>query len=111
MLAISSGRRPARVFMDTVVSIGGVGTSSEAIIERAFGWFAVVESICSRFERDSEVMRLTTVVGVPVRVSAVLFEAVRFAFAVALETDGAFDPTIGGLMQARGFNRSYRTGR
>jgi thiamine biosynthesis lipoprotein len=100
--------------MDTVVSIEVVGTSSEAAVQesvrRAFGWFAFVETICSRFETDSELMRLTAVVGVPVHVSTVLFEAIRFAVAVARETDGAFDPTIGGVMQERGFNRSHRTG-
>ena len=109
--ALSSGPRAARVFMDTVVSVTVLGTTPEAAVERAFGWFALVESICSRFENDSEVMRLTAAVGVAVHVSPVLLEAVRFAIAVARETDGAFDPAIGGLMQSRGFNRSYRTGR
>jgi thiamine biosynthesis lipoprotein len=115
MLDLLTRHRPARVFMDTVVSIEVVGPSSEVAVEeavrRAFGWFALVETVCSRFETDSEVMRLTAVVGVPVRVSAVLFEAIRFAVALARETDGAFDPTIGRLMQQRGFNRSHRTGR
>ncbi len=36
-----------------------------------------------------------------------LFEAVRFAMRVAEETDGAFDPTIGSRMAARGFHRHY----
>jgi len=31
--------------------------------------------------------------------------------AVASETDGAFDPTVGFAMETRGFNREYRTGR
>jgi thiamine biosynthesis lipoprotein len=39
-----------------------------------------------------------------------LFEAVRFALKVANETDGAFDPTVGSRMSARGYNRHYRTG-
>lgn len=39
-----------------------------------------------------------------------LFEAVRFAVAVAEETHGAFDPTVGARMEARGFNRDYRSG-
>ena len=42
--------------------------------------------------------------------SQILFEAVRFALMVAKETGGAFDPTIGGRMAARGFNRHYLTG-
>jgi len=56
-------------------------------------------------------MRLTGQVGVPVPVSPVLFEAVRFSLAVAAESDGAFDPTIGRDMERRGFNREYSTGR
>jgi thiamine biosynthesis lipoprotein len=34
---------------------------------------------------------------------------VQFAVAVAEETDGAFDPTVGGAMEARGFDRHYLT--
>ena len=54
--------------------------------------------------------RLTAAVGVAVPVSAMLFEAVQFALAVADETGGAFDPTVGRAMEARGFDRDYRTG-
>ncbi len=43
-------------------------------------------------------------------VSAILFEAVRFALMVAEESQGAFDPTVGHRMEARGFNREHRTG-
>jgi thiamine biosynthesis lipoprotein len=39
-----------------------------------------------------------------------LFEAVRFAVAVAAESGGAFDPTIGLAMERRGFDREHRTG-
>jgi thiamine biosynthesis lipoprotein len=39
-----------------------------------------------------------------------LFELAQFALAVAQETSGAFDPTVGKTMQERGFNRHYRTG-
>ncbi len=55
-------------------------------------------------------MRLCAQVGVPVPVSPTLYEAVRFAVAVAEETGGAFDPTLGVAMESRGFNRNYRTG-
>ena len=40
--------------------------------------------------------------GVPVAASPVLFEAVQFALAVAHETGGAFDPTVGHTMEAHG---------
>src|SRR5438034_10656632 len=55
-------------------------------------------------------MRLSTQIGVPVPVSPVLYEAVRFALAVAAESGGAFDPTVGYSMEMRGFNRNYSTG-
>ena len=39
-----------------------------------------------------------------------LYEAVRFALAVAEASGGAFDPTVGQRMEARGFDRHHRTG-
>jgi len=83
----------------------------EENVERAFGWFHRIEECCTRFESQSEVMRLTAQVGVAVPVSSILYEAVRFALAVAEESGGAFDPTVGFAMETRGFNREYRTGR
>ncbi len=79
-------------------------------IDRAFGWFRHIEDCCTRFNPQSEAMRLTTQVGVPVPVSTVLYEAVAFALAVAEESGGAFDPTVGHAMETHGFNREYKTG-
>ena len=106
------------VLMSTRVTIQVVGqpsnphqtTDRQECVHRAFDWFRKVEECCSRFDPQSELMQLTTRIGVPVPVSALLYEAVRFAVAVAEETGGAFDPTIGRTMEARGFNREYRTG-
>jgi FAD:protein FMN transferase len=114
--------RRSAALMGTVVTIHVVGavvghdqdpdqaSQREQAVERAFEWFHRVEECCTRFEAHSEVMRLAPQVGVPVRVSAILYEAVQFALAVADESDGAFDPTLGSAMEARGFNREYRTG-
>lgn len=82
----------------------------ESAIERAFGWFRRIETSCSRFDAASEVMQLASRVGEPVRVSAVVFHAVELALAVAQDTGGAFDPTVGADMMSRGFNREYRSG-
>ena len=106
------------VLMSTCVTIQVVGHRADpqdAIdrrerVDRAFEWFRRVEACCTRFDPHSELMQLTAQIGVPVPVSALLYEAVQFAVAVAEETEGAFDPTIGHTMETRGFNREYRTG-
>jgi FAD:protein FMN transferase len=105
--------------MGTFVTIHVVGHESdpqstmhrEEAVERAFGWFCRVEECCTRFEAQSELTQLATQVGVPVRVSTILYEAVQFALAVAEESEGAFDPTVGYAMETRGFNREHRTGK
>jgi thiamine biosynthesis lipoprotein len=104
--------------MDTVVTIDLIDRDDasdprecQALLARAFGWFHQVETCCSRFDGASELSRLSAHPGEPVLVSALLFEAVRLALAVAADTDGAFDPTVGRAMEIRGFNRDYRTGR
>jgi thiamine biosynthesis lipoprotein len=100
--------------MGTLVTIHVVSRSTvpgaDAAIGRAFGWFHEIEDRCTRFNPRSELMQLCAQAGVAVPVSAILYEAVRFALTVAEETEGAFDPTVGHRMHARGFNREHRTG-
>lgn len=106
--------RRSAVFMDTTVTIEVAAASEERAaldaIERAFGWFERVEGVCSRFEAGSELSAVNASAGQPVRVSRVLVEPLAFALALAEETDGAFDPTVGGALLAAGFDRNYRTG-
>ncbi len=107
------------VSMDTVVTIRVIDrgeTFTErahraAAVERALGWFRAIESHCTRFDEASELRQLCLHVGKPIPASAVLIETVRFAIALAEETQGAFDPTIGQRMEARGFDRNYKTGK
>lgn len=82
----------------------------EETVERAFEWFRRIEESCTRFEVRSELRQLTAQVGIAVPVSTILYEAVQFALAVAEESSGAFDPTVGHAMETRGFNQEYRTG-
>jgi FAD:protein FMN transferase len=96
----------AEAAMGTVVSIEV--DAPAPVVERAFGWFREVEAHCSRFDTASELRQLAA--GQPTAASPILFEAVRFALLVAEETGGAFDPTVGGRMAARGYNRNYVTG-
>jgi len=111
--------RRTTAVMGTIVRIEVIGQESDPpgldrddAVERAFGWFHYVEASCSRFDEQSEVMRLVaTPPGVEVPVSPLLFELVQFALAVATETGGAFDPTVGHRMESLGFNRNYRSGK
>jgi thiamine biosynthesis lipoprotein len=107
------------VLMGTLVTIQVVGrgvgqppaANREHAVTRAFEWFRNVEACCSRFDPKSELSQLSARIGVPVPASAMLYEAVAFALAVAKESGGAFDPTVGHRMAQRGFNREHRTGR
>lgn len=98
--------------MGTVVTFQIVGFSSEntALVTRAVEWFRHVEQACNRFDPTSELCRLSQRVGEAAPVSNTLLQSVWFALAVAEETDGAFDPTVGHRMAARGFDKDYRTG-
>jgi thiamine biosynthesis lipoprotein len=98
--------------MGTFVTIHLVedGPDCDVALGRAFGWFQDIEQRCTRFDPDSELMQLSAKIGVATPVSPMLFEAVRFALAVAEESGGAFDPTIGAHMEALGFDREHRTG-
>lgn len=102
--------------MGTVVTIHIVGGSApdraaeHRAAERALGWFREIERVCSRFQPTSEVSALSSRVGEPVPVSPMLFAATHFALAVAEETDGAFDPTLGSFLESAGFNHEHRSG-
>jgi len=99
--------------MGTFVSIDLVrdDPAADQAVERAFEWFREVERRCTRFDPASELMQIsTTACGAPVAVSPMVFQAIQFALTVAEESEGAFDPTIGRTMEARGFDREHRTG-
>jgi len=66
-----------------------------------------VDLACSRFRPDAEVWALTRAEGRPVRVSALLYEAVRVACDVAERTGGAVDPTVGRAVEALGYDRDF----
>jgi thiamine biosynthesis lipoprotein len=100
------------VLMGTFVTVDVVAAdAAPEAIDRAFAWFHDIERTCTRFDEASELMRLCAQPGRPVVVSELLFEALRFAVAVADETGGAFDPTVGATVASRGNDREHRTGR
>jgi len=101
----------SEIHLGTVVTISVPGRpDASAAVDRAFQWFRDVETRCSRFNPQSELMQLVRQIGTPVPASDLLFESVRFGVEMAAETDGAFDPTVGHAMESRGFNRDHRSG-
>ncbi|MCC6245363.1 MAG: FAD:protein FMN transferase [Gemmatimonadaceae bacterium] len=103
----------AMAAMGTVVSVQLVGGTPDARAARArdaLQWVATVEATCSRFEPHSELRRLSATVDRDVAVSPLLFNALHVALQVAEESHGAFDPTVGAEMQARGFDRLWDSG-
>jgi thiamine biosynthesis lipoprotein len=105
------------VSMGTVVTIEVVdadpaasGDRRATAVDQAFAWFDRLEATCSRFLETSELRQLEHAVGTPVVVSQTLYSAIEFALAVALETDGAFDPTVGRVLVGLGFADEHRRG-
>ena len=100
--------------MGTTVTIKIITDLTRQEAERklidAFRCIRQIELACSRFDNDSEVMRLAHQVGIPIKVSPPLFHIVRFALQVARLSDGAYNPTIGARLESLGFNRHYLTG-
>ena len=82
----------------------------EHALDAAEAWFVRVEQDCSRFDPASELRRLCAQPSQVTRVSPLVFRAIQFAVAVAGETEGAFDPTVGARLEQMGFNRHHRTG-
>jgi FAD:protein FMN transferase len=66
-----------------------------------------IDQACSRFREDSEITALGHSGGAPVKVSPLLFEAVRAAVRAAELTDGDVDPTLGAALRALGYDRDF----
>ena len=65
-----------------------------------------VDRACSRFRADSELTRANRTTG-PVPASPVLVGAVRVALEAAEQTGGVVDPTLGDVLVAAGYSRTF----
>jgi thiamine biosynthesis lipoprotein ApbE len=68
---------------------------------------AAIDSACSRFRIDSELMQLKGARGKPVEVSALFGAALAVALRAAEVTDGMVDPTLAGTIAAFGYDRDF----
>jgi thiamine biosynthesis lipoprotein len=68
---------------------------------------AELDLACSRFRDDSELVRLNRSGANWVKVSPLLFEALKVALRAARATGGAVDPTIGRALRLAGYDRDF----
>jgi FAD:protein FMN transferase len=111
---IDGGRRPP-IATRSMRAIGTTATVAVTAIERADDALvllghdlAALDNACSRFRPDSELRRLErTSGGQPVPVGPLLFDLLEVACAVAVQTAGIVDPTIGSALIELGYDRDF----
>jgi thiamine biosynthesis lipoprotein len=79
------------------------GRAARAIVRT----FEREERRFSRFRGDSELSLVNAGAGRPVRISTSFRSVVRMALDAAAATDGLFDPTVLGAMEAIGYDRDF----
>lgn len=112
-----SGGRPAVArragfAMGTFVQIVATGPGAEEAAEAALAEVKRLDRLFDRFDPASPVAKVNAAagrgkVGVPPEVA----EAVELALFIARQTGGAFDPTVGPLVDVWGFGESFERAR
>jgi FAD:protein FMN transferase len=96
----------ARYLMGTVLEIVAVGEDPRAAgeaLESAFAEVETAEARLSNWRAESELSRANREAAAgPVPLSPETFRSLCRALALARETEGAFDPTVGGVTEALG---------
>jgi thiamine biosynthesis lipoprotein len=81
------------------------GTRLKAARDIATRRLAAIDTACSRFRADSELMTLPS--GRPVMISEQLADLVRTSLEVAEATDGLVTPTVGRVLAGLGYDRDW----
>jgi FAD:protein FMN transferase len=98
-----SGVVRARYAMGTILEIEALGGESggvEAGVAAAFQAVDDVEARLSNWRPESEMSRANAGIGGPFSLSPATWGSLKRAFALARETGGAFDPTVGAVTRA-----------
>jgi thiamine biosynthesis lipoprotein len=99
-------------------SVRAIGTSATIAVtlpgrvDEALGLLShdlrAIDAACSRFRPDSEIRRVEERSGGrPLAVSPLLFESLEVAGAVAMQTAGIVDPTVGSALIELGYDRDF----
>lgn len=91
------------MLMDTLVDVRVDGRGSEELVPKVFEEMASLEQTLSRFVATSEVAKINEQSGEWVRVSPQTLELVQLGVEMGHLSDGAFDITVGPLLDLWGF--------
>ena len=94
-----SGSRPVMGTFARVIVIGADERVAEACIEAAFEWIYKIDGLMSYHNPDSEISRLNrSAFENPVKVGPLTYQVIKKGIEFGRLTDGAFDVTIGPLV-------------
>ncbi len=86
-----------------ITMVGFSSSEADAALARAEDIFTEYDLRFSRFKSESELMRLNTSNGSWHKVSIELFQVIKKCVALSAETDGSFDPSVGGVLASYGY--------
>jgi FAD:protein FMN transferase len=105
-------RTPATASVRAIGTTAVVAVTEPGSIEKSLAILEAeleaIDQACSRFREDSDIRRLQRCEGSSMRVSGLLFEALRVALEIAQFTDGAVDPTVGAAIESLGYDRDFK---
>ena len=86
--------------LDTVITIAAYGQSDEGILKEPFNRIRELDGKLNAFSEDSEISKINAAAGLePVAGSEDTFNAVKKGLEYSEKTGGAFDITIGPLVE------------
>ncbi|MHB8170645.1 MAG: FAD:protein FMN transferase [Thermincolia bacterium] len=96
---LDSVTRESRIIMDTLMEITAYGENGSPAVEMAFDEIHRINGLLSRYDSNSEVTKINRFAGIKaVAVSPETFFVINKAVYYANLSEGAFDPTVGPLV-------------
>lgn len=86
-----------------LTTVGLTAKKADKAMQKAEAVFYEYDMRFSRFKPESELMGLNTSNGAWHKVSVDLFQVLKRCVALAAETDGVFDPSVGGVLASYGY--------
>jgi thiamine biosynthesis lipoprotein len=82
-------------------------TEAEHALHESFLWLTEVEARLTRFNTNSELMRLNRQAETPFEASSILFDCLSIALEAAERTHGLYDPALLPHLAAAGYDRDF----